>query len=127
MPVVLEESSAAFPPVHQMATTNRKSAIGNRKCFWRRGWDSNPRNGFPLTAFPVLPIQPLLHLSREIADCRFKTLYRPDSNRQIGNKNRQCYGGAGGIRTHSGRLTTPVLQTVALIHSATSPTPAWGP
>ena len=44
---------------------NRKSAIGNRqlKVFWRRGWDSNPRNGFPLTAFPVLPIQPLLHLS----------------------------------------------------------------
>src|SRR5882724_2950128 len=32
---------------------------------WRRGWDSNPRNGFPLTAFPVLPIQPLLHLSEE--------------------------------------------------------------
>src|SRR6266481_9802707 len=31
--------------------------------FWRRGWDSNPRNGFPFTAFPVLPIQPLLHLS----------------------------------------------------------------
>ena len=30
---------------------------------WRRGWDSNPRNGFPFTAFPVLPIQPLLHLS----------------------------------------------------------------
>src|SRR6267143_1988385 len=35
----------------------------NSKHFWRRGWDSNPRNGFPLTAFPVLPIQPLLHLS----------------------------------------------------------------
>src|ERR1043165_7601338 len=31
---------------------------------WRRGWDSNPRNGFPFTAFPVLPVQPLLHLSR---------------------------------------------------------------
>src|SRR5712691_1619098 len=30
---------------------------------WRRGWDSNPRNGSPFTAFPVLPIQPLLHLS----------------------------------------------------------------
>jgi hypothetical protein len=36
---------------------------------WRRGWDSNPRNGFPLTAFPVLPIQPLLHLS-SISDCQ---------------------------------------------------------
>ena len=39
---------------------------------WRRGWDSNPRNGFPFTAFPVLPIQPLLHLSGKtlpISDC----------------------------------------------------------
>src|SRR5260370_25289161 len=26
--------------------------ILNRKCFLRRVWDSNPRNGFPLTAFP---------------------------------------------------------------------------
>src|SRR6267142_2233211 len=42
---------------------SKQRPIGNRKCFWRRGWDSNPRNGFPLTAFPVLPIQPLLHLS----------------------------------------------------------------
>ena len=30
---------------------------------WRRGWDSNPRYGSPYTAFPVLPVQPLLHLS----------------------------------------------------------------
>ena len=30
---------------------------------WRRGWDSNPRYGFPYTAFPVLPVKPLLHLS----------------------------------------------------------------
>src|SRR5258708_3710786 len=38
-------------------------------CLWRRGWDSNPRNGSPFTAFPVLPIQPLLHLSpRRISD-----------------------------------------------------------
>src|ERR1051325_6998076 len=35
------------------------------KNFWRRGWDSNPRNGFPFTAFPVLPVQPLLHLSEQ--------------------------------------------------------------
>src|SRR5262249_21396576 len=30
---------------------------------WRRGWDSNPRYRFPYTAFPVLPVKPLLHLS----------------------------------------------------------------
>jgi hypothetical protein len=46
------ESNSAFPQ-------SRNSAI----LFWRRGWDSNPRNGFPFTAFPVLPVQPLLHLS----------------------------------------------------------------
>src|SRR5436190_1146084 len=32
---------------------------------WRKGWDSNPRCGFPHTAFPVLPVQPLLHLSEK--------------------------------------------------------------
>src|SRR5690349_10499829 len=36
---------------------------GSDKTVWRRGWDSNPRNGSPFTAFPVLPVQPLLHLS----------------------------------------------------------------
>gem|GEM_PF-6407152 len=29
----------------------------------RRGGDSNPRNGYPFTAFPVLLLQPLGHLS----------------------------------------------------------------
>jgi hypothetical protein len=49
-----------------------KLAIGNRKSkiLWRRGWDSNPRYSFPYTAFPVLPVQPLLHLSKRIADYR---------------------------------------------------------
>src|SRR5256885_16000673 len=42
---------------------NRKSKIANLKSNWRRGWDSTPRYGSPYTAFPVLPIQPLLHLS----------------------------------------------------------------
>ena len=40
---------------------------------WRRGWDSNPRYGSPYTAFPVLPVQPLLHLSLNllpIAECQ---------------------------------------------------------
>lgn len=30
----------------------------------RRGGDSNPRYGYPYTAFPVLLLQPLGHLSR---------------------------------------------------------------
>src|SRR5580704_3370663 len=37
---------------------------GQSVFLWRRGWDSNPRYGFPYTAFPVLPVQPLLHLSK---------------------------------------------------------------
>src|SRR6266404_2101502 len=83
----------------------------NSKHFWRRGWDSNPRNGFPLTAFPVLPIQPLLHLSN-IADCQLPIanwllrgidLPWQKTDRQSAIKNRQCSGGEGGIRTHGGR------------------------
>src|SRR3712207_913720 len=42
-------------------TNNLKSGAS---VVWRRGWDSNPRYGSPYTAFPVLPIQPLLHLAR---------------------------------------------------------------
>ena len=38
---------------------------------WRRGWDSNPRYGFPYTAFPVLPVQPLLHLSQGKRNCHW--------------------------------------------------------
>lgn len=30
---------------------------------WRRGWDSNPRYGYPYTAFRVRRIRPLCHLS----------------------------------------------------------------
>ena len=30
---------------------------------WRRGWDSNPRYGFPYTRFPSVRLKPLGHLS----------------------------------------------------------------
>jgi hypothetical protein len=30
---------------------------------WRRGWDSNPRYGFPYTRFPSERLKPLGHLS----------------------------------------------------------------
>src|SRR5437660_2243064 len=50
-----------------------KSASRKSKCLWRRGWDSNPRNGSPFTALPGLPIQPLLHLSPgRTSDCEFR-------------------------------------------------------
>ena len=95
--------------------------------FWRRGWDSNPRNGFPFTAFPVLPIQPLLHLSRELADlclprCRLKdqlAMAVKAFDRQFAIPT--VTGGEGGIRTHGGLSPTPVFETGALIHYATSP------
>jgi hypothetical protein len=35
----------------------------NIKVFWRRGWDSNPRYGFPYTRFPSERLKPLGHLS----------------------------------------------------------------
>src|SRR4030095_8945599 len=51
------------PSENKTSTSSFPNHQSQFEIFWRRGWDSNPRNGFPLTAFPVLPIQPLLHLS----------------------------------------------------------------
>ena len=31
--------------------------------YWRKGWDSNPRYGFPHTRFPSVRLKPLGHLS----------------------------------------------------------------
>src|SRR5690242_119123 len=49
--------------VHKASVVRSPGSDKTSKIVWRRGWDSNPRNGFPFTAFPVLPVQPLLHLS----------------------------------------------------------------
>ena len=35
---------------------------------WRRGWDSNPRYGFPYARFRGEYFQPLSHLSAVVAD-----------------------------------------------------------
>ena len=45
--------------LHGVRSLSKKS----QNMAWRRGWDSNPRYSFPYTAFPVLPVKPLLHLS----------------------------------------------------------------
>src|ERR1043165_6067232 len=82
---------------------------------WRRGWDSNPRNGFPFTAFPVLPVQSLLHLS-SIANWQSK----------IGN---QCWrrGWDSNPRwalTHSGfrdRCTNPLCDLSASLFCSSAP------
>src|SRR5689334_25075567 len=95
-------SSAIYLPQMEKHTRHSWGARrGTAKTlFWRRGWDSNPRNGFPFTAFPVLPVQPLLHLSpaynaklsRGISNLTLRTL-----------KSEFEAGGEGGIRTHGGR------------------------
>ena len=107
--------------------SHRKSAIGNLKIATfklqiskRRGWDSNPRYSFPYTAFPVLPVQPLLHLSGFwildfwILDCSLQIENRKS---KIGNQN----GGEGGIRTHGTLTGTTVFETARFNHSRTSP------
>ena len=99
---------------------------GSDKPCWRRGWDSNPRNGFPFTAFPVLPVQPLLHLSymsilKNLVIVS-KTVFRESLLQDLQDfQNNKTRGGEGGIRTHGGRKPTPVFETGALIHYATSP------
>jgi hypothetical protein len=40
----------------------------NKKTEWRRGWDSNPRLGFPNTRFPSVLLKPLGHLSTVALD-----------------------------------------------------------
>src|ERR1700737_2648067 len=73
---------------------------------WRRGWDSNPRYGSPYTAFPVLPIQPLLHLSANSPNTPCKT--------RATNRSRQTKGVAerGGFEPtvgfHPLRFSRPV-------------------
>ncbi len=39
-----------------------------RRQKWRRGWDSNPRYGFPHARFRGEYFQPLSHLSAAVAD-----------------------------------------------------------
>src|SRR5882672_8194032 len=42
--------------------------IGFMNKLWRRGWDSNPRYGFPYARFRGEYFQPLSHLSAVVAD-----------------------------------------------------------
>jgi hypothetical protein len=50
---------------------------------WRRGWDSNPRDGFPPTRFPSVRLQPLGHPSFE-QRCRAKAAHY---NRRASSRN----------------------------------------
>src|SRR5215208_5631032 len=81
------------------------------QCRRRRGWDSNPRYSFPYTAFPVLPVQPLLHLSRlRVVDFGLTPASFEPHDRRTPIRNLQSYGGAGGIRTHGTRRGTTAFE-----------------
>src|SRR5438874_12771259 len=86
----------------------KQSKIAN--LIWRRGWDSNPRNGSPFTAFPVLPIQPLLHLSG-IADWSVRTrarfLQQADRQSSIGNDMAESVGFAPTVAVKPLRFSRP--------------------
>jgi hypothetical protein len=69
----------------------------------------------PLQALPISDCQLAIGRCGELT-CFGK---RPIGNRQ--SKIRNVHGGEGGIRTHGGRKPTPVFETGALIHYATSP------
>jgi hypothetical protein len=53
------------PRVH--AKRMRANSQKTRRKFWRRGWDSNPRYGFPYARFRGEYFQPLSHLSAAIS------------------------------------------------------------
>src|SRR6266404_1738904 len=67
---------------------------------WRRGWDSNPRYGFPYARFRGEYFQPLSHLSAAVADLIVaeQLIFRQLDNHPAGQ------GGAGGLEP----FTTPV-------------------
>src|SRR5437867_13388033 len=66
---------------------------------WRRGWDSNPRYGFPYARFRGEYFQPLSHLSAVVADLIVaeQSIFRQLDNHPTGQ------GGAGGLEP----FTTP--------------------
>src|SRR6202521_5059035 len=49
---------------HEMQMKGKPVTYGK----WRRGWDSNPRYGFPYARFRGEYFQPLSHLSAVVAD-----------------------------------------------------------
>ena len=92
---------------------------------WRRGWDSNPRYGYPYNGFRDRPIRPLWHLSvRAHVACRLATATwkgpnRPETRddrssrcccRQLTYRLRHLYCAAQGFLRLAARLWAPVFQ-----------------
>src|ERR1700745_3063571 len=51
--------------VHQKYTSVNRHYCTRENDIWRRGWDSNPRYGFPYARFRGEYFQPLSHLSAD--------------------------------------------------------------
>jgi hypothetical protein len=69
-PCVIANRGGGFIPTweHGCPPSRRTGLTGRRS-----GRDSNPRYGFPYTAFPVLPLQPLEHRSVGVPPSVFRT------------------------------------------------------
>ena len=96
---------------------NRLITSFNEIPVWRRGRDSNPRYRCRHTRFPGVPIKPLSHLSAEIPDAIH---YRPCRNTTRCKKRKRVAERAG--FEPAVRCRTPLFESGALSHSATSPT-----
>ena len=83
---------------------------------WRRGRDSNPRYRCRHTRFPGVPIKPLSHLSAGIPEC-----HALPSVRQTPGREREWVAERAGFEP-AVRCRTPLFESGALSHSATSPT-----
>ncbi len=110
--------------LHAAARVSYREYAGNRLItsfneipVWRRGRDSNPRYRCRHTRFPGVPIKPLSHLSAEIPDAIH---YRPCRN-TIRCKKRERVAERAGFEP-AVRCRTPLFESGALSHSATSPT-----
>src|SRR6267378_221073 len=93
------------------ARKNSHFEIRNPKFFMAERVGFEPTERFPAhsisSAANSTTLAPLQHCQFPIANCQLVTagidLLWQMTNRQSAIKNRQCYGGEGGIRTHGGR------------------------
>ena len=88
---------------------------------WRRGWDSNPRYGFPYTRFPSVRLKPLGHLSApEKSRGQYSGGVSGDNPRVT-----RCRGARHNGRSSIATLAAPAFATTehSAISSAKAPRP----
>ena len=84
---------------------------------WRRGWDSNPREGGPSTRFPGEPVKPLQHLSAPGRASAAPRGARSPRGRA------PAAGWRRGWDSNPRGLRLPLFESGTLNHSDTSPSP----